>query len=75
MEANTLNTWIDACTNFSPTWCEVDTVLRLRATLTTGLGNGMVTPSPGAAAIRGRAKAGGEDYVDATGQGLSLGVA
>ena len=67
---------VDACTNQSPSWCEVDAVLRLRGTFATDLANGSrLTASLGAAVVRGLAEDGPDNYVDATGRGLSLGVA
>jgi len=66
----------DTCTNQSPSWCEVDAVLRLRGTFSTSLANGArLTTSLGAAVVRGLAEDGPDNYVDATGRGLSLGIA
>lgn len=65
----------DACTDFAPTWCEVDAALRLRGTVTSDLANGSrVMGSLGAVMVRGRAEDGPGNYVNATGRGLSLGV-
>lgn len=66
----------DACTGSSPTWCEVDAILRLRGTLTTDLsGGGRLTGSLGAVLARGLVESGPGNNVNATGNGLSLGVA
>ena len=66
----------DACTDVSPDWCNIDTVARLRATYSHGMGDGsMLMGSFGLAAVRGRLEQNPSEYVDATGTGLSLGIA
>ncbi|MCX7286347.1 MAG: outer membrane beta-barrel protein [Rhodobacterales bacterium] len=66
----------DACSSRGPTWCELDTMVRLRGTLTTDVGGGnLITASAGAVMVNGRAEDGDGVYVDATGFGPSLGVA
>lgn len=66
----------DTCPGSGPTWCEINSILRLRGTSTfaTGAG-GMMTLSLGAVMVKGMAEDGPGDYVDATGKGVSLGVA
>ncbi|MBL9063648.1 hypothetical protein [Tabrizicola sp.] len=65
---------VDACTGQSPSWCTLDTVLRLRGTVTTELANGgHLTSSLGAVLVDGVTENGGGNYLDTTGKGLSLG--
>lgn len=67
---------VDACEDISPVWCEVDTVARLRATLSSDVGTGTrLTGSIGAVMADGLAEDGPGNYVDTAGHGLSLGVA
>lgn len=76
MSSKLMSDVIDACASNGPTWCEVDAALRLRGTLTTDLsGGGRLTTSLGAVVVRGRAEDGPGIFVDATGRGISLGVA
>lgn len=65
----------DACTSVSPSWCEVNSTLRLRGTLGSVLANGdRLTASLGAVAVRGRLEANPGDYRRSTGSGWSVGV-
>ena len=65
----------DACTGSSPSWCSVDTVLRLRGTLTTELANGSrLTSSRGAVMVRGVSENGPGNNLDTTGRGVSIGL-
>lgn len=65
----------DACTDFSPTWCAVDTVFRVRGTLGTTLATGdLLMASVGGVMVKGTAEDGPGNYVDTTGTGLSLGL-
>ncbi len=67
---------IDTCTGNSPSWCEVDTVLRLRGTMTNAFGAGNeLTTSVGLVIVKGRSENGGGNYLDTTGRGVSVGVA
>jgi hypothetical protein len=67
---------IDACTGASPSWCEIDTVLRLRGTLTSDLAGGnRITTSLGGVMVDGLAEDGPGNNVDTRGHGFSLGVA
>jgi len=64
------------CTSMTPAWCEVDSIARLRLTLGKDLGNGnSIMGSLGVAAARGRLEASPSSYVDAVGQGSSVGLA
>lgn len=65
---------VDACTGRSPTWCSVDTVARLRGTLTTRLATGELTSSLGVVMAKGLAENGPGNNVDITGRGYSLGL-
>ena len=65
----------DACTGISPSWCEVDAVLRLRGTLSTDLASGSsLTTSLGVALASGVSENGPGNNLDTTGRGLSLGI-
>jgi hypothetical protein len=75
MSGNLMSDSIDACTDWSPTWCEVDAALRLRGTMASDLGGSRLTASLGAVVVRGLAENGPGNYVDTTGRGLSVGVA
>ena len=67
---------IDACTGNSPSWCEADTVLRLRGTMTNAFGGGNeLTTSLGLVMAKGRSENGGGNYLSTTGRGLSIGLA
>lgn len=67
---------IDACTDISPDWCNIDSVARLRATYGRDLANGTtLMGSFGLAAAQGRLEVNPGDYRDATGTGISVGVA
>lgn len=75
MGGKLMSDYVDACTDESPTWCEVDATLRLRGTVSSELASGArLMGSLGAAIVRGRAEDGPGNYVNATGRGLSLGV-
>lgn len=75
MSGKLMSDSFDACSDFSPTWCEVDTTFRLRGTVSSELASGArLMGSLGAAIVRGRAEDGPGNYVNATGRGLSLGV-
>lgn len=66
---------IDTCTGNSPSWCEVDTVLRLRGTMTNSFGGGNeLTASLGMVMVKGRTENGLAGYLSTTGQGVSLGL-
>jgi len=67
---------IDACTGNSPSWCEVDTVLRLRGTMTNVFGGGSeLTTSVGLVMVQGRSENGELNYLSTTGRGFSIGLA
>ena len=71
----TMNDGADACTGTSPSWCTVDTVLRLRGTLTNQLaGGGQLTWSLGAVVVKGVTENGPGNNLDTTGRGLSVGL-
>ena len=64
------------CTSITPSWCEVDSIARLRLTLGKDFANGnSLMGSLGVVAARGRLEANPGDYVDAVGKGTSLGLA
>ncbi len=64
-----------ACDNAAPTWCSIDTVLRLRGTVSTDLANGSrVMASIGAVAVQGWGEQGNSDYKDTHGTGMSWGL-
>ena len=65
----------DSCISTGPTWCDVDSTLRLRGTFSTAVGGGDLTVSLGAVMIKGVAEDGPRLFVDATGRGASLGLA
>ena len=66
----TMNDGTDACTGTSPSWCTVDTVLRLRGTLTNQLANGgQLTSSLGFVMVKGVTENGFGNYLDTTGRG------
>ncbi len=74
LSGETMSDGADACTGQSPSWCTLDTVLRLRGTVTTELANGgHLTSSLGAVLVDGVTENGGGNYLDTTGKGLSLG--
>jgi hypothetical protein len=76
MSGKVMSDTFDACTDVSPTWCEVDAAFRLRGTVTSDMANGSrIMGSLGAVIVHGRAEDGPGNYVSATGRGLSLGVA
>ena len=77
MSGNTMSgSGIDVCTGNSPSWCEVDKVLRLRGTMTNAFGAGNeLTTSVGLVIVKGRSENGGGNYLDTTGRGVSVGVA
>jgi hypothetical protein len=71
----TMTDGTDACTGTSPSWCTVDTVLRLRGTLTNQLANGgQLTSSLGFVMVKGVSENGFGNYLDTTGRGLSVGL-
>lgn len=71
----TMSDGADACTGSSPSWCSVDTVLRLRGTLTNQLANGgELTWSLGAVMVKGISENGPGNNLDTTGRGLSVGL-
>ena len=71
----TMNDGTDACTGTSPSWCTIDTVLRLRGTLTNQLaGGGQLTWSLGAVMVKGVSENGPGNNLDTTGRGLSVGL-
>lgn len=71
----TMNDGTDACTGTSPSWCSVDTVLRLRGTLTNQLANGgQLTSSLGFVMVKGISENGPGNNLDTTGRGLSVGL-
>lgn len=75
MSGETLSGSSDACSNASPTWCEVDSILRIRGTLGTVLAGGdILTGSLGGVVISGRAEDGPNNYVDTVGTGISFGA-
>ena len=54
LSGETMSDGADACTGQSPSWCTLDTVLRLRGTVTTELANGgHLTSSLGAVLVDG----------------------
>lgn len=66
----------EACSGVTPSWCEIDTIARLRATVSSDLSSGnRWTASLGAAIVSGLAEDNPGVYVDTVGRGLSLGVA
>lgn len=72
----TMSDGTDACTGTSPSWCEVNTVLRVRGTLSQDLANGnRLTSSLGVAVVRGVSENGPGNNLDTTGRGLSVGFA
>lgn len=71
----TMSDGTDACTGTSPSWCTIDTVVRLRGTLTTELANGSrLTSSLGAVMVKGISENGPGNNLDTTGHGLSIGL-
>lgn len=71
----TMKDGTDACTGTSPSWCTVDTVLRLRGTMTTQLAGGSsLTTSLGAVQVKGVSENGPGNNLDTTGHGLSIGL-
>lgn len=71
----TMNDGTDACTGSSPSWCTVDTVLRLRGTLTNQLANGgQLTSSLGVVMVKGVSENNPGNNLDTTGRGLSVGL-
>jgi Outer membrane protein beta-barrel domain len=65
----------EACTDASPTWCEVDTVLRLRGTASAELANGSrIAVSLGPVLVNGRAEERNSVYRSTSGHGVSVGV-
>ena len=65
----------DACAGISPSWCEVNTVFRLRGTLTSQLASGsLMTVSLGGVLVQGVSENGPGNNLDTTGNGLSLGL-
>lgn len=70
----TMKDGTDACTGTSPSWCTIDTVLRLRGTLTTQLAGGSrLTSSLGAVLVKGVSENGPGNNLDTTGNGYSFG--
>lgn len=81
LDALTAETMVDdatdraACDNASPTWCEVETVLRLRATISGELANGSrITAALGPVAAQGRGEQSFDVYKDTHGTGMSWGL-
>lgn len=80
LDALTGNTMVDstgreACDNASPTWCEVDTVARLRGVVSTELGNGnRISASIGEAMAWGRGEQSNSVFKSTDGRGLSVGL-
>jgi hypothetical protein len=73
---NMADSGLASCTGVSPSWCEVDTALRLRGTMTSDLAGGNhLTTSLGLVVVKGRAESGPGNNVDTTGRGVSVGVA
>lgn len=71
----TMNDGTDACTGTSPSWCTVDTVLRLRGTLTNQLAGGAeLTTSLGFVVVKGVSENNPGNNLDTTGRGLSVGL-
>lgn len=65
----------EACDNASPTWCEVDTVLRLRGTVSGLLANGSrIMASAGPVVVSGRAEEHNSSFKTTRGDGMSLGL-
>lgn len=64
-----------SCISTGPAWCDVDSTLRLRGTFSTAVGSGDLTVSLGAVMIKGVAEDGPGTFVDATGRGVSVGLA
>ncbi|RYG92388.1 hypothetical protein EU803_08155 [Loktanella sp. IMCC34160] len=65
----------DACTDWSPDWCEVHTIARIRGVYGTTLSNGIeVLSMAGIASVAGLAEDGPGNYVDTTATGFTLGV-
>lgn len=70
----TLNGCRDGAAIASPNWCTLETVARLRGTLSTELANGSrLTSSLGAVMVMGTSEAGPGFRPDTTGHGFSLG--
>lgn len=70
----TLNGCRDGVAIISPNWCTIETVARLRGTLTTELANGSrLTSSLGAVMVMGTSENSPGYHPDTTGHGLSLG--
>lgn len=65
----------DSCISVGPAWCEIDSTLRLRGTLSTGVGSGDFTASLGLVVVKGTAEDGPGTFVGATGRGVSMGLA
>ena len=75
LTGKTMNDGTDACTGTSPSWCEVNSVVRLRATLTHDLANGSrLVSSAGVAVARGVTENGPGNNLDTVGRGLSFGL-
>lgn len=64
-----------SCISEGPAWCQIDSTLRLRGTLSTGVGAGDFTASLGVVMIRGTVEDGPGTFVGGTGRGVSMGLA
>ena len=65
----------EGCSNFTPSWCEINSSLRVRGTLSKKLAAGnTLMASLGFVVVSGRLEANPSDYRDSIGRGPSIGI-